>query len=190
MKKFNLIIHQNQYLYEILKEINLDLHYQLILANDNIDEILNKLKIENKEFLIISNNIKNGYDNKRVLLINKPIKIFELTEKISLLFLKNKYSLTSNISIGDYKINLNSRYISLDNTNLKLTEKELELIMYLYNTKVERKSSDIRRDVWGHSENVETHTVETHIYRLRKKIIDKFKDDKFLLYNNDGYIIK
>ena len=61
--------------------------------------------------------------------------------------------------------------------------------MYLYQHKLEKKSSDIRKDVWGHSENVETHTVETHIYRLRKKIIDKFRDNNFIIYDKNGYKI-
>ena len=62
--------------------------------------------------------------------------------------------------------------------------------MYLYDSKNEKKSSHISKDVWGHSENVETHTVETHIYRLRKKIVDKFNDNDFLVYNKLGYRIR
>ena len=73
---------------------------------------------------------------------------------------------------------------------MKLTEKELQLIMYLHGNKEIKKTSDIRKDVWKHSENVETHTVETHIYRLRKKINNKFEDNKFILSTKNGYSIK
>ena len=189
MNKLSLIIHKNQYLFEILKEIKLDTQYQLMLTRNNSDEIIKILKKENKDFLTIILDI-NDSNIENALLIEKPTKLSNLLQKISLAFLKKKYSATSNISIGKYKINLNSRQISLGNSNLKLTEKELELIMYLYDSKNEKKSSHIRKDVWGHSENVETHTVETHIYRLRKKILDKFNDNDFLLYNKLGYRIK
>ena len=189
MNKFNLIIYQNQYLFEILKEIKLDSQYQITYVENNIDEIILNIKKENKEFLVISNKIQKKFEKKYMLLITKPLKILDLIEKISLSFLKNKYSTTSHISVGKYIIDLNSRKISLNGVDLKLTEKEIELIMYLYQHKLEKKSSDIRKDVWGHSENVETHTVETHIYRLRKKIIDKFRDNNFIIYDKNGYKI-
>lgn len=189
MNNLSIIIHQNQNLFELLKEIKLDQQYNLVHVNSSIEEIIDKLKTKNKEYLVISNQDKIECDNKKLILINKPIKISNLLEKISLLFVKNKYSITSNISIGKYKVNLNSRQISLNNNFLNLTEKELELIMYLFNSKKEKKSSEIRKDVWGHSKGVETHTVETHIYRLRKKINEKFKDQNFLIYNDLGYKI-
>ena len=189
MNKLSLIIHKNQYLFEIFKEIKLDTQYQLFLSHNNTDEIIKNLKKENKDFLTIIFDI-NDSNIENSLLIEKPTKLLNLLQKVSLAFLKTKYSVTSNISIGKYKINLNSRQISLGNSNLKLTEKELELIMYLYDSKNEKKSSHISKDVWGHSENVETHTVETHIYRLRKKIVNKFNDNDFLVYNKLGYRIR
>ena len=189
MNKLFLVIDQNQYLYNLLKEIKFDLQYQIISVESNIDEIINKLIFQKNDYLIITNKAKHNYDKMRTISINKPIKIFQLFEKINLIFSKNKYSITSNISIGKYTVDLNSREISLERSNLKLTEKELDLIMYLFESKTEKKSSDIRKDVWGHSANVETHTVETHIYRLRKKIIEKFNDQNFLVHEKNGYKI-
>ena len=89
-------------------------------------------------------------DKNKTIIINKPIKIFYLYEKINLFFSKNKYSINSNISIGKYIVDLNSRSIIHDGKNLKLTEKELELILYLKNNnKSEKNSSDIRKKCMG-----------------------------------------
>ena len=185
MDKFNLIIDENQSLYEILKESNIGTHYQLILANNNISELISKSNKDNLDYLILTNKNSFSYDLKKTILIDKPINIKTLLEKINL-----SISTTSNISVGRYSIDLNSRKIYLDGESLKLTEKEIELIMYLNESKIEKKSNEISKFVWGHSDNVETHTVETHIYRLRKKIIDKFNDSLFIISNNNGYKIK
>ena len=100
MNKLFLVIDQNQYLYNLLKEIKFDLQYQIINVENNIDEIINKLIFQKNDYLIITNKTKHNYDKMRTISINKPIKIFQLFEKINLIFSKNKYSITSNISIG------------------------------------------------------------------------------------------
>ena len=187
MNKLFLIIDQNQYLYEILKEIIIDLQYEIINGGNRIDEEINKIISNNNDYLILTNKNTNKYEKTKSIFLSKPIKIKKLLEIINLMFLRNKYSETSNISIGNYNLDLNSRTMSFDNKKLKLTEKELNLIMYLFVNETEKKSFDIRKDVWGYSDGVETHTVETHIYRLRKKIIEKFKDKKFLSYEKNGY---
>ena len=187
MNKLFLIIDQNQYLYEILKEIIIDLQYEIINGGNRIDEEINKIISNNNDYLILTNKNTNKYEKTKSIFLSKPIKIKKLLEIINLMFLRNKYSETSNISIGNYNLDLNSRTMSFDNKKLKLTEKELNLIMYLFVNETEKKSFDIRKDVWGYSDGVETHTVETHIYRLRKKIIEKFNDKKFLSYEKNGY---
>jgi DNA-binding response OmpR family regulator len=85
---------------------------------------------------------------------------------------------------------LNSRIISNESNNLKLTEKEINVIVFLSKNKKPQKVNVLQNEVWGYSSELETHTVETHIYRLRKKISDKFKDDNFIVSKNNGYIIK
>ena len=72
---------------------------------------------------------------------------------------------------------------------MKLTEREIEIILFLQNSKTPQKIENLQRKVWGHNSNLETHTVETHIYRLRKKIIDKFKDSNFINSTKNGYTI-
>ncbi len=187
MNKLFLIIDQNQHLYELLKELKFDEQYELILVDNNIKEQIDSIILQKFEYLILTD--KSNYSEQKAISINKPIKISQLYEKINLFFSKNKFQISSNISVGKYHIDLNSRNIILNKKNLKLTEKELELIMYLFNSKQEKSSSDISKNVWGHTIGVETHTVETHIYRLRKKIVNKFQDDKFIISSDNGYKI-
>ena len=89
-----------------------------------------------------------------------------------------------------YILDLNSREISKDSKKLKLTEKEIDTILFLHNKKTPQTIKVLLTDVWGYMSNIETHTVETHIYRLRKKILDIFNDDNFILSHDDGYFIE
>jgi len=95
----------------------------------------------------------------------------------------------SKININQYEINFNSKFFSRNGLSLKLTEKEIEIILYLNETKTKHSILDLQKNIWGYSSEVETHTVETHIYRLRKKINDKFKDEKLILSDKEGYFI-
>ena len=86
-------------------------------------------------------------------------------------------------------MNLNSRTISNRNKNLKLTEREMDIILFLKEKNLPQSINKLQNEVWGYSKFLETHTDETHIYRLRKKIKDKFEDDSFILTLSDGYKI-
>jgi DNA-binding response OmpR family regulator len=105
-------------------------------------------------------------------------------------FLKEKFYDQSFVVISNYTLDLNSRMISNNKINLKLTEKEINIILFLKKKNKPQKVSVLQNEVWGYLSELETHTVETHIYRLRKKMIDKFGDNSFILSKNDGYIIK
>ena len=74
--------------------------------------------------------------------------------------------------------------------SLKLTQKEIQIILFLKNSKTSQNIEDLQKEVWGHNSNLETHTVETHIYRLRKKIFEKFNDNNFISSTKKGYIIQ
>ena len=187
MNNQNLIIYQFSSLYQILKELELNLNF-------NITEVLSekKLNLETKNlnnYIIITKkkilNIQEQY-----ILDKLPIKIFKLIEKLNVKFLKLQFNEQSEILINDYTINLNSREISLKNIKLKLTEKEVNTIIYLSNTKTPVSIDELQREVWGYQSDIETHTVETHIYRLRKKMFKIFNDESFLVSKKDGYQIK
>ena len=117
-----------------------------------------------------------------------PIKIEKLLEIININFLKNKFNNQSNIKIGKYNLDINSRKITFNDKSLDLTERETSLIIFIKDeTNVSVKQ--LQKNVWDYSPSLETHTVETHIYRLRKKMKDIFGDDNFILNSSKGYSI-
>ena len=93
------------------------------------------------------------------------------------------------IKVNDYVIDLNSREMLIKDNKLKLTEKEVNSITYLSKSNKPVSIEELQEKVWSYQSDIETHTVETHIYRLRKKIMDKFRDEKFILNNKDGYYL-
>ena len=104
-------------------------------------------------------------------------------------FLKFQTKENSSIIIGSYEVNLNSRILKLQPYSVSLTEKEINLIMFLNSSNSSVNVAKLQSDVWSYRSNLESHTVETHIYRLRKKIKDKFNDSNFVISHNEGYLI-
>ena len=165
-----------------------------------LDEIKNYLKFKilyykNEEIFLNSNDLNL---NDCLILVRPDNKVFLNNEKINRKIVeilnvnlnKQKYNYQSNIYIKNYVLNLNSRTITKNNQNLKLTQKEIDIILFLNDYEKPQKVNVLQNKVWGYSLELETHTVETHIYRLRKKIKDEFKDNNFILSNDDGYFIK
>ena len=186
MNKLNVVLLKLPTLYEILTEIKLDLNFNLINFSENNSDFQNFL-IENPDVLVISSDLKGNFKN--FISYNKIFKIKNLLQQINVFLSKSNYEIKSNISLGDYIIDLNSRIISKKGLSLKLTEKEIDLLIYLNNSKIESSTVELQKNVWKQTGDLETHTVETHIYRLRKKIADTFKDNNFILNNNNGYKI-
>ena len=139
------------------------------------------------DYLVISKKNINGVKNLLVL-EDKIIKLEKLLEIININFLKNKFFKQSNIRIGKYNLDLNSRIISFKDKKLDLTERETNLIIFI-NDKKNVTIKDLQKSVWDYSPDLETHTVETHIYRLRKKMSDFFVIKDFILNNKNGYSI-
>ena len=119
-----------------------------------------------------------------------PFNVYDLVEKINTELIKQKYNDQSFIKVLNYSLDINSRIISNDAGRLKLTEREVDIILFLNDHKKPQKVNVLQNQVWKYSSELETHTVETHIYRLRKKIINTFKDDNFILSDENGYFIK
>ena len=192
MNKQNLIIYKLPIFFEILNEIkknfNFDIHS--FSSKKEIEE-LNKENLGNFLILIDTDNEKYFIENQNKLVVkNFPLKLSNLIEKINILFLKQNYVSQSNLIVGDYNLDINSREIYKDEKRLKLTEREANLILYLNKSKNQKTIADLQKNVWGHSSDLETHTVETHIYRLRKKISEIFNDEDFILSTKDGYKIQ
>mgnify|MGYP006128127613 CR=1 FL=1 len=162
-----------------------DFFYEI--ESHNIDCINSMIIINKKnEELFIKNNIQK---NNLLLIEEPPFKISNFLDIVNTRLIMQKYELQSQIKIKDYFLNLNSRIISNKQIELKLTEKEINVILFLNDQKVPRSIVDLQNQVWGYSFELETHTVETHIYRLRKKIKDNFNDENFITSHDNGYKI-
>ena len=124
------------------------------------------------------------------MIINSlPLTIQKFLDDVSSHLIKQKYNFQSKLIIKDYTLNLNSRIISNQKNELKLTEREIDIITFLNDNNLPQSIKQLQNQVWGYSPDLETHTVETHIYRLRKKIKDKFNDEKFIKSLDSGYQI-
>ena len=191
----NVFILNIKSLYEILNEIKENLSFKIIKVenegdfkmNNNLDTSNCLIITKTNPKLLLNNNItdKNFFD-----LNDLPLPLKELLERINIKLIKLKFNNQSKIIIKGYELNLNSKFFIKDNLNLKLTEKEIEIILYLNNTKIKHNVADLQKNIWGYSSSMETHTVETHIYRLRKKISDLFKDESLILSHKNGYFIE
>ena len=183
----NLIIYKFNTLYHILEELDLDLNFKISFANSK-DSLKDKV-INHYNSLIITNSkfVDIGY---HFVLENTPINISKLMEKVNIEFLKLQFKNQSRVKVNNYNINLNSREMIIDDNKLKLTEKEINTIIYLSKSKKPVSIEELQAKVWSYQSDIETHTVETHIYRLRKKISNIFNDKEFIISKKNGYQIK
>jgi len=184
-----------------LKELQIFLKFNLTLdrLNDNYkiiffhtDTLKHKnLKdfINNKDSIKIcvgnEKNMSNNYDSYLQL----PTTLKDINDIVENTIAKIKFNKNSSIHLKDYVLNKNEKKLSKLQDFILLTEKEVQLLELFLNSNKSISKDNILSSVWNYSSEADTHTVETHIYRLRKKISDKFKDDKFILNNKDGYYL-
>ena len=188
-----MIINYNS-LYEIFDDLKENLPFNIIKFK-NEDDFFKDNNLDKRKSLIILNKktkllFNHGLHESNILYLNDlPLSFEKLLEKININLIKLRYSLQSKINIKDFQLDINSKYLSKFGITLKLTEKEIEIILYLNKKKINCDIADLQKNIWGYSANIETHTVETHIYRLRKKIDKVFKDKKFIVSQKNGYLI-
>ena len=187
----NIFILNSRTLYDILIELKNLLNFNILHMNE---KDLNKNTFDDyKNYILLTNNLKNleknpYIDMAKVLVIDDiPIPIKRLLEKINIFILKESFQTQSKKKIKDYYFDLNDRTIFKKEKKVKLTEKELQLILYLDFKKDPQNIIKLQNEIWGYNKDLETHTVETHIYRLRKKIQKEFNDEQFIKSNKKGY---
>ncbi len=187
----NIFILNSKTLYDILIELKNLLNFNILQMNE---KDMNKNTFNNFEnYILLTNDLKkiekNPYiDIAKVLVIDEmPIPIKKLIEKINIFILKESFQIQSKKKIKEYYFDLNDRTIFKKEKKIKLTEKELQLILYLDLKKDPQNITKLQNEIWGYNKDLETHTVETHIYRLRKKIQKEFNDEKFIKSTKKGY---
>ncbi len=186
MNNQTLVIYDLNILYQILKEIEDNLNFALIKIDKNKLDVQN---VKDKDNILIISKKKISFVDNQIIIKEFPIEILKLIEIINIKFLKKIYNQQSEISLGNYKLNLNSRIIFNQNNSLNLTEREANTIIFLKKSNRPVKINQLQTEVWGHNSKLETHTVETHIYRLRKKIKNTFDDNNFIKSSKLGYSI-
>ena len=189
MIKQNVNIVNFNSLYEILEEIKENLSFNIV-KHESVEHFIEDKKNNSKDSLIITNLNNKNLSDKNLLVFNDlPISLIKLVETININLIKLRFNFKSKINIKEYVLNLNSKFFSKGGVNLRLTERETEIILYLITKRSKHNVLDLQKNIWGYSSDLETHTVETHIYRLRKKINDKFNDKNFIMGHNEGYFI-
>ena len=184
MDKQYLLIHNLSSLYSILKELKNTFSFDLKIVKDKQEA----KKISNAGDIVISKK-KLELENQ-IQISDFPIGYTKLIDILNIAFLKKKIDFQKNIKVGKYTINYNSRELIKNNEFINLTEKETKIIKFLKSSKKPVTIMELQKKVWGYKSDLETHTVETHVYRLRKKILDRFKDRDFITSFKNGYIIK
>ena len=181
-----LIIYDFKELFKILYEIKKELNYEIIeiLAENPLNISLNK---KNDHLVIVKKLVKNL--NNQILITSLPIKLPKLIEKLNIEFLKRNFHSQSELKIQKYNLDINSRELIFKDKKIKLTEKESNIILYISNSIKPVSIEDLQLNVWGYHSDLETHTVETHVYRLRKKILATFDDNNFISSEKNGYQI-
>ncbi|MDC1224252.1 winged helix-turn-helix domain-containing protein [Pelagibacteraceae bacterium] len=196
MTKQNIHIINLKILFDILEEIKSELNFEIFHYEDTKKflEFLQNNRVDN--FLVLTKKINNqlksiaSLDRKQIFVLSdSPISINKLIENLNIQLIKLKYNQQSQININDYNLNLNSRFFSKKTKQLKLTQKEIDIILFLSEKSSPQSVNILQSFVWKYEVGLETHTVETHIYRLRKKIKDIFNDDNFIKSQDDGYTI-
>ena len=164
----------------------------LFVENLKIKEVRNYLLKNEPVFLFLNN--KNFIKNNNLKLLDfhvileLPIEILSFKEILNILITKYIFFKKSKIIIKDYEIDSNERSITKQKVKVKLTEKELELILALNNSNGLNKSF-LLKSIWKHSIDLDSHAFETHLHRLRKKINKYFKDKNFIVEKNSGYYL-
>ncbi|MDA9684350.1 winged helix-turn-helix domain-containing protein [Candidatus Pelagibacter bacterium] len=176
--KFNHFISAPGDAYDII------LFHDEILKDKKIKDIINK-----SDFLKVCLSTKKKQVLKCDAIIQLPTTLNEINNTLENIFAKKKFIKNSSIEVKNYLLDKNTKKLIKNNNSIILTEKEIQLIELLLSDTSPLSKNDILSSVWNYSAEADTHTVETHIYRLRKKVKDEFMDDKFILNSKDGYYL-
>ena len=182
--------------YDIISELKENIGYEL-LKFDNKEIFFDKYKnnsistensilvVPEKEYNFFVKNINED----QIIKFKPPVSIFTFIENLNVRFIQKKYQVQSNVNVKEFFLDINSRELKKGNSSLKLTERETDMILFLSNSNKPVNVETLEKEIWQYSSDLETHTVETHIYRLRKKIKAEFGNDELIISNKDGYTI-
>ena len=174
-----------------VKDAEKETQLVVFFVNESNKNFFNKIKINNCPLILVAESsiLENKFSGDLVEQLTIPFSILDFKKKIVVLIAKNKFKQNSLIHLRSYVIDKNERKIKKNNLELQLSEKEISCLILFSKGKKPINRSFLLKNVWNYSTASETHTVETHIHRLRKKILEKFGDSDFIKNNNQGYYI-
>ena len=174
-----------------IKDAEKESQLVVFFVNELNQNFIDKIKINNFPLILVVESpvTKNKLSGELIEQLDKPFTIFDFKKKIISLIAKNEFKKNSLIHLSGYIIDKNERKIKKDNLELQLSEKEINFLILFTENKEPISKNLLLKNVWNYSAGSETHTVETHIHRLRKKILKKFDDRDFIKNNNKGYYI-
>ena len=166
-------------------------HLVVFFVSELNKNFFNEIKKNNFPLIFVGKSLalKNILSGEHKDKLNMPFSILDFKKKVIVSIAKNKFKKNSLIHLNDYIIDKNERKIKKNNLELQLSEKEISFLILFSKNKEPISRSLVLKNVWNYSSESETHTVETHIHRLRKKILEKFGDDNFIKNNSKGYYI-
>ena len=182
--------------YDIISELKEHIDYEL-LKFDNKEIFFDKYKSESisieNSILVVHEKEYNFFvknmNEDQIIKFKPPVNIFTFIENLNVRFIQKKYQDQSNVNVKDFFLDINSRELKKGKSSLKLTERETDMILFLNNSKKQVNVENLEKEICQYSSELETHTVETHIYRLRKKIKAEFGNDDLIKSNKNGYTI-
>jgi len=182
--------------YDIISELKEHIDFELFKF-DNKEIFFDKYKSESisaeNSILVVHEKEYNFFvkniNEDQIIKFKPPVNIFTFIENLNVKFIQKKYQDQSNVNVKNFFLNINSRELKKGKSSLKLTERETDMILFLNKSKKPVNVETLEKEIWQHSSELETHTVETHIYRLRKKIKAEFGNDELIISNKDGYTI-
>ena len=187
--KFSLVFYnKHSFLESSIKSINCVLVDSEMCNDTDILFLINKLR--NKPLLLLKKQnfdgtITSNFNDTAIL----PLSLTEISNRINNLIMTLKFNQNSFLKIKEYIVDKNERKLKKKDLFINITEREVELIELLFNENKPISKKNILKKVWKYADDVDTHTIETHIYRLRKKILNKFNDENFIINLKDGYSI-
>tara|TARA_B100001167_G_C16659922_1_gene252733 strand:+ start:59 stop:682 length:624 start_codon:yes stop_codon:yes gene_type:complete len=207
MNNFTISIFDHKIFFEIVCEVKLFSKFKIkhyedlnlcIKQAEKVNQLVvfftnlpNKIEINNFPSILITKFLvpKKKLSNELSEQLKMPFSILDFEKKVISLIAKSEFKKNSLINLSGYVIDKNERKIKKSYLELKLSEKEINFLILFTKTKEPISRNLVLKNVWNYSEETETHTVETHIHRLRKKILEKFGDKDFIKNNDRGYYI-
>ena len=182
--------------FDIISELKEHIGFE-ILKFDNKEIFFDKYNSKSistkNSILIVREKEYNSFvkyiNEDQIIKFKPPVSIFTFIENLNVRFIQKKYQDQSSVNVKDFFLDINSRELKKGKLILKLTERETDMILFLNNSKKPVNVETLEKEIWQHSSELETHTVETHIYRLRKKIKAEFGNDDLIKSNKNGYTI-